>query len=100
MRKKLKLEFTNRIKETVYARGVCEECGCGFDKDDPWEVHHIIWIQFGLEIGIPHAVLKSLANARLLHRSCHHSLHNNLTEPEKKDVDSVLNLFNKQTKLF
>lgn len=93
------VEFSIATKEVVYSRGVCAECGAGYDPNDPFEVHHIIWVAYGLEMGVPHAVLSCLANAELLHRSCHQHLHNLYDKPPESDVKRVMKSVPKQHKL-
>lgn len=83
-------EFSQDVYNSVLSRGVCEECGSGYDPKDPWRVHHIIWLDWGKNNGIPLAVLMSVANARLYHSSCHDHIHNTYDEPPKSDIDFVL----------
>lgn len=93
-------EFSKDVYNKVVSRNVCEMCGCGPDSRDPWTVHHIIWIEWGLQNSIPHAVLTSLVNARLYHRSCHDHFHNEYDEPPQKDINFVLSQVAIQMKLF
>lgn len=95
-----KAEFSYDIYNTVLARGVCEECGCGPLDDDPWRVHHRIWIDWGIRHGYSISVLRSIENACLVHESCHNSLHNELDEPEQRDIDFVLSQVAIQMKMF
>lgn len=83
-------EFPLSVKDSVIRRGVCAECGCGEDKEDPWHVHHIIFLSSVIARELPKYILKSEANGMLLHRSCHHHLHNMYDEPPQRDIDEVL----------
>jgi len=47
-------EFSPGTYNEIIKRGVCEVCGCKKDKNDPWQVHHRIYIVWGIEHGLPH----------------------------------------------
>lgn len=83
-------DFPSHVYHEVFARAICEECGCGFDLQDPFHIHHIIWLEWGIKNNIPLEILKSVANARLLHKSCHEHFHNLYDGPPQEDIDLVL----------
>ena len=95
-----KAEFSYQDYQKILSRNVCEECGCGPDKDDPWQAHHKIWIEWGIQNGYPLEVLRHISNGALLHESCHNSLHNELDQPENRDIDFVLSQVAIQMKMF
>lgn len=56
----------------------CEICGKPPTRDDPFEADHIVAIWFAIENPCLAAeVIKSVANMRIVHRSCHRDLHLN-----------------------
>lgn len=93
-------DFTPDVYKAALQRGVCEECGQGHDPTDPWRVHHIIFLDWGIRNGYPIPALMSLANARLYHESCHNHIHTLYDEPPQKDIDFVLSQVAIQGKLF
>lgn len=93
-------DFPTHVYHELFSRAVCEECGCGPDPEDPFHIHHIIWLEWGKNHGIPLEVLRSVANARLIHKSCHDHLHNIYDEPPQEDIDFVLSQVAIQISLF
>lgn len=90
-------EFPHWVIEQKHSMGVCEMCGCGFEREHPFHVHHKIYLEFGIKAGIPLAVLQSYENAMLIHNDCHTSLHNEWWEPDPEVVREVLGRCGVQT---
>lgn len=83
-------EFPHSVIERKHQTSVCEMCGCGFDKHDPFVCHHKIYLEWGIKAGIPLEVLKSYENCSLLHVTCHNHLHTEWWDPDPKVVKEVL----------
>lgn len=85
-------EFSDYTKRKALERDnhTCAICEYGDDPQDPWTFHHIIFLDWGIQHGIPHSVLSHLANCQPLHRSCHEHLHNEYDEPLTDEVQFVL----------
>lgn len=86
-------DFSPETKALVRSRGVCADCGEGPVKEDPWEVHHIIYLCSEVGKNMPFAILQSLENSELFHSSCHRSFHYWYAEPPREDVERVLNAY-------
>lgn len=84
-------EFSSHVARTAHqTQHECWICGEGRREDDPWEIHHLIYIASEIGKTMPLAVIQSLANARKVHASCHHEYHSSYPEPPLEDVQEVL----------
>jgi len=83
-------EFPHSVIERKHQLSICEVCGCGHDPKDRFEIHHRIYLEFGIKAGIPMAVLTSYENAMLVHATCHSYIHNEWWDPDPKVVREVL----------
>lgn len=70
-------EFSAQTKQEALNRSpVCEACGNPGSYEDTLILHHKIAIWFALENPcLAIGVLRSIANAQILHRSCHRKIH-------------------------
>lgn len=82
-------EFPYEVWKAVMSREVCEECEYGLDENDPFQVHHKIFLASVAAKQFPLAALRSIANAQLLHTSCHNHIHNVYDEPPQEVVQEV-----------
>lgn len=88
-------EFPLDVRLEVLKRKICVECGAEYDPDDPFHVHHRIFIASEAARQFPLELIRSIANAALMHRSCHYSYHNLFDEPPQSEVDAVVELYTK-----
>ena len=83
-------EFPTATYRATLERGICAECLCPYVPEDRWEVHHKIYLDFGIQAGIPLIILQSIVNSELLHKSCHQHIHNFYAVPPQMVIDEVL----------
>jgi len=91
-------DFSQIVREAVIDRGVCSECGMGKLDDDPWRVHHRVFLASEAAKQFPLIALQSIYNANLMHNSCHNSYHTEVDEPPQSEIDAVKNEFEKSRK--
>lgn len=88
-RGRLEYEFDLETKRAAFELylGQCAECGGAETRDDPFEYDHELPIWYAKEIGgaLSIVVIKSLANCRPVHRSCHKEKHRKENRTELKD---------------
>lgn len=93
------LEFDRETKNEILARSICDECGLEAMGDNPWQVHHLIWVSYAYIHKIPQIIVTSPLNGSLKHESCHEQFHLKNENQPIEDVLRVLSLIPEQLEL-
>jgi hypothetical protein len=90
MAKRRRGEFSEGTKQQIIQRGYCEECGEGYNPEDPWHCHHLIFLGSVIARAFSEDILACSSNGMLLHNSCHKRFHRREKNPPIHHVRRVI----------